>query len=110
MNQIFIKIILPPLNLHTVALYVALRNFSRTFQDNPNTEGMQNRHNNYNYEIIPAVKKYLESVTLKPIIFNPTSHRVSDSVAPTGGPQRPPMLFIVKENFYLQTFPHVVYR
>ena len=34
------------------------------------TQGTQNRHNDYNYDTLSAVKKYLEKFPLKQIIFN----------------------------------------
>ena len=44
--------------------------FEGIFQDSSDTEGTQNRHNDYNYDTLPATKKYLENFPLKQIIFN----------------------------------------
>ena len=44
--------------------------FSGIFKDVSDTKGTQNRHNDYNYDTQPAIKKYLEKFPLKQIIFN----------------------------------------
>ena len=44
--------------------------FSGIFKDVSETKGTQNRHNDYNYDTQPAIKKYLEKFPLKQIIFN----------------------------------------
>ena len=42
--------------------------FTGIFKEISNTSN--NRHNDYNYETLPATKKYLENFPLKQIIFN----------------------------------------
>ena len=44
--------------------------FEGIFKDISDTGGTQNRHNDYNYDTLPATKKYLENFPLKQIIFN----------------------------------------
>ena len=44
--------------------------FSGIFTDTSMTDNMQSRHNDYNYQNLPASKKYLENFPLKQIIFN----------------------------------------
>ena len=44
--------------------------FLGLFRDISDTKGTQNRHNDYNYDTQPAVKRYLEKFPLKQIIFN----------------------------------------
>ena len=43
--------------------------FSEIFKDG-STDLIQNRHNDYNYDTLPAVRKCLEKFPLKQIIFN----------------------------------------
>ena len=44
--------------------------FSGIFTDTTMTDSMQSRHNDYNYENSPAIKKGLENFPLKQMIFN----------------------------------------
>ena len=44
--------------------------FSGTFTDTTMTDTMQSRHNDYNYQNLPAIKKGLENFPFKQIIFN----------------------------------------
>ena len=44
--------------------------FSDIFTDITNSDNLQSRHNDYNYVVNPAVKKYLELFPLKQILFN----------------------------------------
>ena len=44
--------------------------FSGIFTDTTMTELMNSRHNDYNYQNLPAIKKVLENFPLKQIIFN----------------------------------------
>ena len=44
--------------------------FVGIFKDASDAQGPQNRHNDYNYDTLPATKKYLENFPLKQIIFN----------------------------------------
>ena len=44
--------------------------FVGIFKDASDTQGPQNRHNDYNYDTQPAAKRYLENFPLKQIIFN----------------------------------------
>ena len=44
--------------------------FTGIFTDTMTTDIMQSRHNDYNYQNVPAVRKNLENFPLKQIIFN----------------------------------------
>ena len=44
--------------------------FTGIFNDIAVTEGLQSRHSDYNYQIEPAVKTYLEKFPFKQMIFN----------------------------------------
>ena len=44
--------------------------FVGIFKDASDTQGTQNRHNDYNYDTLPAAKRYLENVPLKQTISN----------------------------------------
>ena len=44
--------------------------FTGIFHETTMSEGVQSRHNDYNYLIEPAVRKTLEKFPLKQIIFN----------------------------------------
>ena len=44
--------------------------FFGMFNDTAMTDGMQSRHNDYNYQNLPAINKGLESFPLKQMIFN----------------------------------------
>ena len=44
--------------------------FVGIFKDASDTQGTQNRQNDYNYDTLPAAKRYLENFPLKQIIFN----------------------------------------
>ena len=50
--------------------YVNPISFSDIFTDITNSDNLQSRHNDYNYVVNPAVKKYLELFPLKQILFN----------------------------------------
>ena len=44
--------------------------FSGMFNDTAMTDGIQSRHNDYNYQNLPAINKGLENFPLKQMIFN----------------------------------------
>ena len=44
--------------------------FSGIFLDTTTTDMMQSRHNDYNYQKLPAIKKILENFPFKQMIFN----------------------------------------
>ena len=44
--------------------------FSGMFVDTTMTDTIQSRHNDYNYQNLPAIKKGLENFPFKQIIFN----------------------------------------
>ena len=44
--------------------------FSGIFIDTTTTDSIQSRHNDYNYQNVPAIRKNLENFSLKQIIFN----------------------------------------
>ena len=46
------------------------KSFTGIFTDTMMTDMMQSRHNDYNYQNVPAVRKNLENFPLKQIIFN----------------------------------------
>ena len=46
------------------------KSFTGQFKDDADTGLTQNRHTDYNYDTLPATKRYLEKFPLKQIIFN----------------------------------------
>ena len=59
--------------------------FSGIFTETSMTDSMQSRHNDYNYQNLPASKKSLENFPLKQIIFN--WNRLSLELKATADPQ-----------------------
>ena len=69
--------------------------FSGIFTDTSITDNMQSRHNDYNYQNLPANKKCLENFPLKQIIFN--WNRLSLELKATADPTE--FDYLLRQNF-----------